>query len=71
MDDLLVGAGTICEINDVAAQLSNPFDMKILRSDRFIFGVEVKYLRDDRRLQISQRSCISRMVEQFNQVDSR
>ena len=45
--------------------------MKILGVARYVLGIEVKYLRDDRRLNISQGSCISRLAEKFNQVDAK
>ena len=71
MDDLLIGAENTGAMDDVAAQLSSRFQMKILGGVRYVLGIEVKYLRDSRRLKISQGSCISRMVEKFNQVDAK
>ena len=71
MDDLLIGAENTGAMDDVAAQLSSRFQMKILGGVRYLLGIEVKYLRDSRRLKISQGSCISRMIEKFNQVDAK
>ena len=55
----------------MATQLSSRFQLKILGGVRYVLGIEVKYLRDDRRLNISQGSCISRLAEKFNQVDAK
>ena len=71
MDDLLIGAENTGAMDDVAAQLSSRFQMKILGGVRYVLVIEVKYLRDSRRLKISQGSCISRIVEKFNQVDAK
>uniref|UniRef100_A0AAV1U517 Polyprotein n=1 Tax=Peronospora matthiolae TaxID=2874970 RepID=A0AAV1U517_9STRA len=71
VDDLLIGAESTGVMEDVAAQLSSRFQLKILEGVRYVLGIEVKYLRNNRRLKISQGSCISRMVEKFNQVDAK
>ena len=71
MDDLLIGAESTGAMDDVAAQLSSRLRMEILGGVQYVLGIEFKYLHDSRRLKISQGSCISRMVEKFNQVDAK
>nr|CCA19209.1 putative polyprotein [Albugo laibachii Nc14] len=67
VDDMLVGAKTTEEIEDIHTKLSNRFKIKDLGNARFVLGIEVSYEREARKLKINQESSIRRMVERFNQ----
>ena len=71
VDDMLVGASSLKAVEAVRLELANEFKLKNLGCVRFILGIEVDYDRVTRKLKISQSACITRMVDKFNQNDSK
>ena len=66
--DMLIGGVSNDSIKKVADKLSSHFKLKTVL---FILGIEVGYEIHMKQLKISQNTCIARMVEKFNQVNSK
>lgn len=71
VDDMIIGAKSIQSIKKIADELAEHFQLKVLGNARFILGIEIDYDQQARTLKISQAACISRMVDKFNQGDSK
>ncbi|KAI9915828.1 hypothetical protein PsorP6_007975 [Peronosclerospora sorghi] len=71
VDDLLIGAKTFEVIQDIAAEIGKKFNLKVLGSVRFILGSEVDYDQEKRHLKMSQGTYIQRMMEKYNQDDTK
>lgn len=59
VDDILIGANSVEAIKLVAADISRRCKLKVLGSVRFILGIEVGHKQSQRKLMISQRTCIN------------
>ena len=71
VDDMIIGAKSIQSIKKIADELAEHFQLKVLGNARFILGIEIDYDQQARTLKISQAACISRMVDKYNQGDSK
>jgi hypothetical protein len=53
-------------IHDVKTQLSYKFDMKDLGATNFIFGMEIKINRENKKLWLNQRKYVESILWRFN-----
>jgi len=64
VDDMLIAANNITEINALKKLLSKEFDMKDLGAAKKILGMEIS--REDGVVHLSQKRYIERVLERFN-----
>ena len=64
VDDMLIAANNITEINTLKKLLSKEFDMKDLGAAKKILGMEI--LREDGVVHLSQKRYIEKVLERFN-----
>ena len=64
VDDMLIAANNITEINALKKLLSKEFDMKDLGAAKKILGMEIS--REDGVVHLSQKKYIERVLERFN-----
>ena len=53
-------------LSEVKSQLSSKFDMKDLGAANFIFGMEIKRYRKNRKLWLNQRKYVETILQRFN-----
>lgn len=66
IDDILIVAKSMSEVNKLKTLLYREFDMKDLCTAKKIIGMEIHRDRDTSRLQLSQYSYIEKLLERFN-----
>ncbi|RVX19952.1 Retrovirus-related Pol polyprotein from transposon TNT 1-94 [Vitis vinifera] len=66
VDDMLIVAKSIIEVNKLKSLLSKEFDMKDLGMTKKILGMEIHKDKASGRLWLSQHSYVKRMLERFN-----
>lgn len=66
MDDMLIAARSMIEVNNLRALLSKEFDMKDLGTAKKILGMEIRRDRDAKRLWLSQASYVNKVLERFS-----
>ena len=70
VDDMLIAAKSMCEVDRLKALLCKKFDMKDLGTTKKILGMEIRRDRDSRKLWISQKIYIKKVLEKFNMQDA-
>ena len=70
VDDMLIAAKSMCEVDRLKALLRKEFDMKDLGTAKKILGMEIRRDRDSRKLWISQKNYIRKVLEKFNMQDA-
>ena len=70
VDDMLIAAKSICEVDRLKALLCKEFDMKDLGTAKKILGMEIHRDRDSRKLWISHKNYIRKFLEKFNMQDA-
>jgi hypothetical protein len=53
-------------IQDVKNQLSSKFDMKDLTPENFILGMEIKIVKENRKLSLNMRKYAETILHRFN-----
>nr|CCA21192.1 putative polyprotein [Albugo laibachii Nc14] len=71
VDGMLIGAKTLEEIKAISDKLSRKFQLEDLGKVKFMLGIQVDYDREQRSMKIWQTSSINKMVEKFNQVNTK
>lgn len=71
VDDMLIAAKNIKEIQKIKNQLNAEFDMKDLGSAKKILGMEIVRDRSARTLYLSQQSYIEKVLHRFNMHDAK
>ena len=71
VDDMLIGAKSMEIVQEIKNSLCSQFKLKDLGDARHILGMELNYDRKSRKLNLCQAASVSRMVQKFNQVDSK
>jgi hypothetical protein len=71
VDDMLIGAASVQEIDDVKQQLGGHFNIKDLGAARYILGMELEYDQRLGRMFIGQSQLVLRLTEKFNQQSAR
>ena len=66
VDDMLIAAKSMIEVNKLKSLLSKAFDMKDLGVAKKILGMEIHMDRASGRLWLSQHSYVKRVLEMFN-----
>ncbi|KAE8683204.1 hypothetical protein F3Y22_tig00111213pilonHSYRG00462 [Hibiscus syriacus] len=65
VDDMLIAAKNMDDIIGLKTLLSQEFDMKYLGAAKKILGMEICRERDSRKLWLSQRGYVKKMLERF------
>nr|CCA26485.1 putative polyprotein [Albugo laibachii Nc14] len=71
VNDMFIGAMTLEEIKAISDKLSRKFKLKDLGKAKFMLGIQVDYDREQRLMKICQTSSMNKMVEKFNQVETK
>jgi hypothetical protein len=71
MDDMLIAAKSIVEVNKLKVLLSREFDMKDLGVAKKILGMEIRKDIDAKRLWLSQASYVKKVLERFNMENAK
>ena len=66
MDDLLVAARHMSDLNKFWSKLERKFKIRSMGEPKFFLGMEVSYLQEQGLVSLSQRSYISDMSIRFN-----
>ncbi|KAE8669591.1 hypothetical protein F3Y22_tig00112230pilonHSYRG00138 [Hibiscus syriacus] len=65
VDDMLIAAKNMDDVIGLKTLLSHEFDMKDLGATKKILGMEICRDRDSRKLRLSQRGYVEKMLERF------
>ena len=71
VDDMLITAKSIVEINKLKVLLSREFDMKDLGAAKKILGMKIRRDRDAKRLWLSQVGYVKKMLERFSMENAK
>jgi hypothetical protein len=66
VDDMLLIGNNKEIIQDVKSQLSSKFDMKDIGAANFIFGMEIKRDRKNKKFWLNQRKFVKTILQRFN-----
>ena len=66
VDDMLIFAKSMCEVNKLKSLLHKEFEMKNLGAAKNIMGMEIRRDRKARKLWLSQKNYISRVLNVCN-----
>ena len=71
VDDMLIFAKSMCEVNKLKSLLHKEFEMKNLGVAKKILGMEIRRDRKARKLWLSQKNYIKKVVEKFSMLDAK
>jgi hypothetical protein len=71
VDDVLIASCDKSLIRELETQLSNEFDTKKLGAAKKILGMEIHRDRQARKLYLSQKKYVERILERFNMNNSK
>ena len=71
VDDVLIAAKSMCEVDRLKVLLCKEFDMKDLGIAKKILGMEIHKDRESRKLWLSQKNYIRKVLEKFNMQDAK
>jgi hypothetical protein len=71
VDDMLIAAKSIVEVNKLKVLLSREFDMKDLGAAKKILGMEIRRDRDAKRLWLSQAGYVKKVLERFSMENAK
>ncbi len=71
VDDLLIVGNCKSEITDIKGELSKRFEMKDLGPASVMLGIEIKRVRKDRKLWITQQDYTLEVLKRFRMTDCR
>ncbi len=71
VDDMLIAAKNLVEINRLKTQLSGEFKMKDLGATKKILGMEIHRDREAGKLFLSQKIYIEKVLERFSMQQSK
>src|SRR4051812_10294751 len=71
VDDMLIAARSMKEINKLKTLLRKKFDMKDLGGAKKILGMEIRMDRASKRLWLSQHSYVEKVLERFSMRDAK
>ena len=66
VDDMLIAAKSMSEINELKKQLSNEFEMKDFGAAKKILGMEISRYRPSGKVYLSQKGYIDKVLRRFN-----
>jgi len=68
IDDILITAKDMCEVDKLNAQLKQEFEMKDLRAVKKNLGMKIQSIRQEEKLFLSQK-YIEKVLERFGTLD--
>uniref|UniRef100_A0A2N9FHB7 CCHC-type domain-containing protein n=1 Tax=Fagus sylvatica TaxID=28930 RepID=A0A2N9FHB7_FAGSY len=71
VDDMLIAAKSMCEVNRLKSLLHKEFEMKDLGAAKKILGMEIRRDRETRKLWLSQKNYIRKVLEKFSMLDAK
>ena len=71
VDDMLIAAKNMCDIQNLKILLNGEFDMKDLGAAKKILGMEIYRDRTQKRLFLSQKDYIQKILVRFGMADSK
>uniref|UniRef100_A0A2N9H6T1 Integrase catalytic domain-containing protein n=1 Tax=Fagus sylvatica TaxID=28930 RepID=A0A2N9H6T1_FAGSY len=71
VDDMLIAAKSMCEVNRLKSLLHKEFEMKDLGAAKKILGMEIRRDRGARKLWLSQKNYIRKVFENFSMLDAK
>jgi len=71
VDDMLIATKCMCDIQNLKILLSGEFDMKDLGATKKILKMEIYRDRTQKRLFLSQKDCIQKILVRFGMTDSK
>ena len=71
VDDMLIAAKNISEIQVLKKQLSDEFEMKDLGAAKKILGMEIQRDRTSKKVYLSQKSYIEKVLERFGMQEAK
>ena len=71
VDNMLIVAKSLCEVNRLKSLLHKEFEMKDLGAAKKILGMEICRDREARKLWLSQKNCIKKVLEKFSMLDAK
>ena len=71
VDDMLIAAKSMCKVDRLKVLLHKEFDMKDLGIAKKILGMEIHKDRESRKLWLSQKNYIRKVLEKFNMQDAK
>jgi hypothetical protein len=71
VDDMLIAAKSIFEVNKLKVLLSKEFDMKDLGVAKKILGMEIRRDRDAKKLRQSQAGYVRKVLERFSMENAK
>jgi hypothetical protein len=71
VDDMLIAAKSMCEVNRLKSLLHKEFEMKDLGAAKKILGMEIRRDRGARKLWLSQKNYIMKVLEKFSMLDAK
>ena len=71
LDDMLIAAKSMYEVNRFKSLLRKEFEMKDLGAAKKILGMEIRRNRKARKLWLSQKNYIKKVLEKFSMLDAK
>jgi hypothetical protein len=71
VDDILIAAKSIVEVNKLKVLLSKEFDMKDLGAAKKILGMEIRKDRDAKKLWLSYAGYVKKVLERFSMENAK
>jgi hypothetical protein len=71
VDDMLIAAKSIVEVNKLKVLLSKEFDMKDLDATKKILGIEIHRDRDAKKLRLSQAGYVKKVLKRFSMENAK
>jgi hypothetical protein len=71
VDDMLIAAKSIADVNKLKVLLSKEFDMKDLDVAKKIIGMEIRRDRDAKKLWLSQAGYVKKVLERFSMKNAK
>ena len=71
VDDMLIAAKNMVDVNKLKSLLSREFDMKDLGAAKKILGMEIRRDRKSGRLWLSQKNYVQKVLENFSMANAK
>ena len=71
VDDMLVAAASMEEINAIKEELKKEFEMKDLGEAKMILGMDILRIRDEGRIWLMQEDYLGKIVKRFQMENSK
>ena len=71
MDDMLIVGKNTSKIDELKKELCKSFSMKDLGHAKQILDMRITHLRDERKIYLSQKKYIERILDHFNMKKSK